>query len=297
MQHTTVLLQEAVDGLNLTPSSTVVDATFGSGGHAREIIERLDERGVYIGLDADATAFEGTSFADARPTVHQVHSNFSRISDVIRTLHIETVDAILADLGWRMEQFADGQKGFSFQHDGPLHMTFGDPETYAFTAEDIVNEWEEHVIADIIYGYADERFARRIARAIVEHRRHSRIATTLQLAEVVVGALPKAACRGRIHPATKTFQALRIAVNDDLGVLERFIKDGFARLVPGGRMAIITFHSIEDRVVKHSFRELKDADEATLTPKKPIVPNEEERTENPRARSAKLRIITKHEAE
>jgi len=295
MQHTTVLLHEAVDGLALMPSATVIDATFGSGGHAREIINRLDETGVYIGLDADATAFEGRSFATARPTVHLVHSNFSRISDVIRSFNIKSVDAILADLGWRTEQFSDGRKGFSFQHDGPLRMTFGDPAQYAFTAEDIVNDWEEHVIADIIFGYADERFARRIARAIVEHRQYSRIGTTLQLAEVVTRAVPKPARYGRINPATRTFQALRIAVNDELGVLERFIREGFAGLRPGGRMAVITFHSIEDRVVKHSFRELKEVNEGTPTPKKPIVPTEEERTQNPRARSAKLRIITKHE--
>jgi 16S rRNA (cytosine1402-N4)-methyltransferase len=295
MQHTTVLLHEAVDGLALSPDATVVDATFGGGGHAREILKRLGAHGTYIGIDADASALRGVTFDDVPASVHLVHENFSQIAALTRTLQITSVDAILADLGWRMEQFATGEKGFSFQHDGPLHMTFGDPQEYAFTADDIINEWDEHVIADILYGYADERFARRIAKAIVAHRRHSRIRSTLQLAEVVTGALPKAARYGKTNPATKTFQALRIAVNNELGVLETFIKDGVSLLTPGGRMAIITFHSIEDRVVKHAFRELKEAGVATPETKKPLIPSSQERSQNARSRSAKLRIITKRE--
>jgi 16S rRNA (cytosine1402-N4)-methyltransferase len=197
-------------------------------------------------------------------------------------------------LGWRMEQFSDGQKGFSFQHDGPLHMTFGEPEDYPFTAEDIVNDWDEAVLADIFYGYADERYARRIASAIVRARKESRITTTKQLSQIVEESLPAVARRGKIHPATKTFQALRIAVNNELGVLEEFVKDSLSVLSPGGRLGIITFHSIEDRVVKHLFREFKEADQGVLTPKKPIVPTREELLTNPRSRSAKLRVITKH---
>lgn len=293
MQHTTVLLPEAVDGLVLSPSATVVDATFGSGGHAHAIVQQLDETGTYIGIDADKTALDRSKLGDVAPHIHLVNDNFRHITQILGSLQIEKVDAILADLGWRMEQFADGEKGFSFQHEGPLHMTFGDPESYPFTAMDIVNEWDEHVIADILYGYAQERFSRRIAKAIVAARTHQSIKTTTELVNIINRAYPAVAKRGKIHPATRSFQALRIAVNDELGVLETFLKDGFAHLVPGGRMAIITFHSIEDRVVKHSFRELKEAGLATLTPKKPIVPSEEEQKQNPRARSAKLRIITK----
>jgi 16S rRNA (cytosine1402-N4)-methyltransferase len=293
MQHKTVLLHEAVDALELSGSDTVVDATFGSGGHAIEICKHLDKKGCYIGIDADETALDQSKLKDVSPQIHLINDNFGNITNILKSLHIEKVDGILADLGWRMEQFADGDKGFSFQHEGPLHMTFGKPEDYAFTAYDIVNDWEEHVIADIIFGYADERFARRIAKAIVEARKLETIQTTTQLAGIVEYALPRAAKKGRIHPATKTFQALRIAVNEELSVLETFLKEGFAALEPGGRMAIITFHSIEDRVVKHSFRELKDAGLATLTPRKPLVPSEEEQKENSRARSAKLRIITK----
>jgi 16S rRNA (cytosine1402-N4)-methyltransferase len=296
MQHTTVLLQEAVDGLELSPGDTVFDATFGSGGHAREIIKKLDTTGCYIGVDADETALDQDKLGKVSPQVHLVHSNFSEITNVLETLKVEQVDAVLADLGWRMEQFADGDKGFSFMHDGPLHMTFGNPEDYTFTAEDIVNDWEEHVIADVLFGYAEERYSRRIAKAIVEARKQKRITTTTQLAEIIDFAMPKAVRRVKrfkINPATKSFQALRIAVNDELKVLEVFLKDAFMALKPGGKMAIISFHSIEDRIVKHSFRELKEANLAVVETKKPIIPSEEELKENPRARSAKLRIITK----
>ncbi len=293
MQHTTVLLQEAVLGLEISPSDTVVDATFGSGGHAREIIEKLSDEGCYIGIDADESALDRSKLGEVSPQIHLIHNNFSQITNILSSLHIEKVDAILADLGWRMEQFADGEKGFSFSHDGPLHMTFGKPEDYPFTAEDIVNDWEEHVIADVLYGYAEERFSRRIAKAIVEARKIERISTTFKLVEIIERALPKEAKRGKTNPATKTFQALRIAVNDELVVLESFIRDAFLALKPGGRLAIITFHSIEDRIVKHSFRELKDAKLAKLQTKKPIAPSREELLTNGRARSAKLRILAK----
>jgi 16S rRNA (cytosine1402-N4)-methyltransferase len=293
MQHTTVLLHEAVMGLELSPKDTVVDATFGSGGHAREIATHLDSDGLYIGIDADASALQIEKVGEVQSRVELVNDNFKNLTEVLSSLHIEKVDAILADLGWRMEQFADGAKGFSFQHDGPLHMTFGNPEDYLFTAADIVNEWEEENIADVLYGYADERFSRRIAKGIVEARKIAPIKTTFELVQVIEQSLPKVVLRKRLHPATKTFQALRIAVNDELTVLHQFIKDGFAALKPGGRMAIITFHSIEDRVVKHSFRELALGEDAELVTKKPIIPSEEELSANPRARSAKLRIIKK----
>lgn len=293
MQHKTVLLQEAVNGLDLKKDSIVVDATFGSGGHAREIVAKLNKSGLYIGIDTDATALDRTKIGDCAPQVHLVYDNFSNITNIIKSLQINAVDAILADLGWRMEQFTAGGKGFSFMQDEPLHMTFDKPENYSFTAADIVNDWDEHVIADIIYGYSEEKFARRIARAIVEARRNERITTTTELVDIIKSALPKGVAKQKIHPATRTFQALRIAVNEELSVLEKFIKEAFLLLKPGGKMAIITFHSIEDRIVKHSFREIANSGQVKLTPKKPIVPGAEELKENPRARSAKLRIITK----
>lgn len=292
MQHITVLQQEAVDGLSLSPSDTVVDATFGAGGHAQHIISLLDKKGTYIGIDADETAFIDKTFADAKPTIHLVNNNFRNITDILGSLHINTVDAILADLGWRLEQFAEGGKGFSFMHDEPLHMTFGNPSQYEFTAREIVNEWGEESLADIIFGYGEERMARKIAKAIVIARKTAPIETTSQLTAIIESVFPPRYYR-KVNPSTKTFQALRITVNDELGALEQFLKDGFAALSSGGRMAIITFHSLEDRVVKHYFRTLKDAGLLDLTPKKPIVPSGEELSHNPRARSAKLRIITK----
>jgi 16S rRNA (cytosine1402-N4)-methyltransferase len=291
MQHITVLQQEAVDGLSLRGDSVVIDATFGSGGHAREILRRLSAQGTYIGIDADETAFAGKTF-DSKATIHLVNENFRNISQILGSLHIKHADAILADLGWRMEQFSEGGKGFSFAHDEPLYMTFGDPAQYEFTAHDIVNEWGEDSIADIIFGYGEDRAARKIAKAIVAARRDGPIASTRQLVEIIESVFPKLHYR-KVNPSTKTFQAFRIAVNDELGALEQFLKDGFTALAPGGRMAIITFHSLEDRVVKQYFRTLKDAGLAELETKKPITASEEELKQNPRARSAKLRIITK----
>lgn len=293
MSHKTVLLQEAVSGLNFEPKDIVVDATFGSGGHAQEVIRRLDKDGVYIGIDADASAFTGATLPSTKATVHLVNDNFRNITEILRSLQIEKVDAILADLGWRIEQFTDGGKGFSFNNDEPLHMTFGNPTDYPFTAHDIINDWDEETLANIFYGYAEERYARRIAKAIVLHRKKETISSTQQLVEIIKSAVPKSYSNKKVHPATKCFQALRIAVNDELKALEEFIKDSLSNLEVGGRLAIITFHSIEDRIVKHTFRELKQTGQASLVTKKPITPSKEEQTDNKRSRSAKLRIIEK----
>ena len=293
MSHITVLLQEAIEGLSFEPDDIVVDATFGSGGHAVEILRQLNSDGIYVGIDADNSAFAGTTLAKTKATVHLVNDNFQNITEILRSLHIEKADAILADLGWRMEQFTDGGKGFSFNVDEPLYMTFGDPKDYPFTAEDIINEWNEETLANILYGYAEERFSRRIAKAIVTERKSLKISSTKQLVEIVQSAVPKAYLHKKVHPATKTFQALRIAVNDELGVLERFIDESMNCLEVGGRLAIITFHSIEDRIVKHTFRSFKEAGSGQLITKKPICPSPEEMKNNPRSRSAKLRIIEK----
>jgi 16S rRNA (cytosine1402-N4)-methyltransferase len=292
MQHITVLQQEAVDGLLLSPDNIVVDATFGAGGHAKEIIQRLDARGTYIGIDTDSTAFSKKTFEHAKPTIHLVHDNFRNVSKILRSLQIEQPDAILADLGWRMEQFTDAKKGFSFTHDEPLLMTYGTPDLYPFTAETIVNEWEETSIADIIFGYGEERQSRKIAKAIVEARKKAPLQTTGDLVRCIETVLPRRYFH-KVHPATKTFQALRIAVNDELGALKTFLADGYSALATQGRFAIITFHSLEDRIVKHYFKELQQTEGATVVTKKPIIATEEELKNNPRARSAKLRIIIK----
>lgn len=293
MQHKTVLLHEAVDSLQLTSKDTVFDATFGSGGHAAEILKKLGKRGTYIGVDVDQTAFDNTRLERTEAEVHLVNDNFKNITHILSSLHISSVDSILADLGWRMEQFSESNKGFSFNGEEPLHMTLGAPEDYLFTAADIVNEWEESSIADVIYGYGEERASRRIAKAIVEARKITPFTTTKQLTDCIVSALPKSARYKKIHPATKTYQGLRIAVNDELGILESFLKDAFMALKPGGRLSIISFHSLEDRIVKHYFRELVEGDMGTLLTKKPVAPSDEELAANPRARSAKLRTIIK----
>lgn len=295
MKHITVLLNEGVAALALTADSIVVDATHGAGGHGKLICEQLDERGIYIGIDADSTALAESPLKDYKggPSIHLVQNNFAHLEEVVSSLHITHVDGILADLGWRTDQFTDGGKGFSFSADEPLTMTYGDPETYTFTAHDIVNEWDEENIADIIYGYGEERQSRKIARAIVDARAVSPIKTARELAAIIESVMPPFYKKAKINPATKTFQALRIAVNDELGVLESFISKASALLSPQGRLAIISFHSLEDRIVKLRFKELVATGEYSLIVKKPITATDEELLANPRARSAKLRILEK----
>lgn len=295
MKHITVLKEVAVETLALKEDSIVIDGTYGAGGHAELICSLLSHKGTYIGIDADKTALDQSSlsFRKDGPTIHLINDNFANLTEIIGSLHIKQADAILADLGWRTDQFTDGGKGFSFSADEPLLMTYGDPEKYPFTAYDIVNSWDEENIADIIYGYAEERHSRRIAKAIVEARRRAKILTAADLATVIEGSVPGFYKNGKINPATKTFQALRIAVNDELGTLERFISAALSTLAPGGRLSIITFHSLEDRVVKLRFRDAAKTDDFMLITKKPLTASREELLENPRARSAKLRVIEK----
>ncbi|MCA9365383.1 16S rRNA (cytosine(1402)-N(4))-methyltransferase RsmH [Candidatus Kaiserbacteria bacterium] len=295
MRHITVLQNEAVLELALNASSLVVDATLGSGGHSRAILEKLGKTGTYIGMDADQSAIDSAKdwIEKYKAESHLVHANFKNIDAVIKDLNLQCVDAILADLGWRIEQFEDSGKGFSFNSDDPLLMTFGNPADYAFTAGDIVNEWDEQDIANVIYGYGGERFSRRIAKAIVEYRKKQKIETAKELSEIVRNSTPSFYRKGKVNPATKTFQGLRIAVNDELSVLEEFIEKAFEALCPKGRLAIISFHSLEDKIVKECFKSYARDQVGLLVNKKPIIPTEEELRANPRSRSAKLRIIEK----
>lgn len=298
MRHITVLQQEATHILNLSKGSVVVDCTLGSGGHAEEILKTIGKTGTYIGLDADKTAIEANAHlhSEYKAKIHLVHSNFRDIKKTLEELGIDAVDAVLADLGWRMEQFdgSSGEKrGFSFKEDEPLHMTFGNPKDYPFTAQDIVNEWDEEDIANVIYAYGEEHFSRRIAKKIVEARKEGEITSSQQLADIVYHAVPVPYRRKRTHPATKTFQALRIAVNDEFDALKELLREGVEVLKPGGRMAIISFHSLEDRIVKQTFKEYERDQKVLLVHKKPLIPSPEEQSDNPRARSAKLRTIEK----
>lgn len=295
-KHITVLAEEAVDALAIKGGSTVVDATLGAAGHARRIIDSLKGKGTFVGIDADYTAIEAAKplLTSEGVRIELQVGNFRDINSILDGLHIETVDGILADLGWRMEQFSGNGRGFSFKLDEPLLMTFGDPSLYSFVAHDIVNEWKEGDIINVLKGYGEERWARRIAAGIVQSREQKPIMTTFDLVSVINDAVPSFYKNGKIHPATRTFQALRIAVNDEFDTLSTFIDHAIMRLSPGGRLAIITFHSLEDRIVKHKFRAFAHDQCGEVLTKKPIVASRDALLENPRARSAKLRIFEKH---
>jgi len=295
--HKTVLLQESVDGLAIQKGDVVVDGTLGGGGHSEEIARRLGADITLVGIDMDEKAIKRASerISKITPHAHFVKDNFRNIKKVLKLAHINKVDRILLDIGLSSDQFEVSGRGFSFKKDEPLLMTFSDdPKSHTFTAWTIVNEWAEESIADVIYGYGEEQFSRRIAKMIVEERENRSIDTTFELVHIIESAVPFFYRKGKLHPATKTFQALRIAVNDELGALKEGIADGFDVLSTGGRLAVISFHSLEDRIVKQYFKKLKDEEKGTLVTKKAIIPTKEETKENPRARSAKLRIIQKN---
>jgi len=298
MQHITVLAQEAVDDLDLSTDSTVVDATLGAGGHARYALSKLGKDGRLIGLDVDPTAIlQNQSLSSSYDAgVELFTTNFQDIHLILDQLEISCVNGIVADLGWRMEQF-DGSsgtpRGFSFNRAEPLLMTFGDPKEYAVTAASIVNEWGEVDIANVLFGYGEETFSRRIAKAIIEARDEAPIEDSKRLADIIYDAVPNFYRKRKTHPATRSFQALRIAVNDEFSVLETFMERAIDSLCSGGRLAIITFHSLEDRIVKQRFKALAADGVVKLVRKKPLAPSDQEQQQNPRARSAKLRTIEK----
>lgn len=291
MAHITVLKDEAIAALRVERAGVIVDCTYGSGGHSAATLTVLPTTGQLISLDVDPSALEAHPATDSRHTL--VCANFRHLRATLVTLGVEKVAGVLADLGWRSEQFELANKGFSFNADEPLLMTFGDPTTHVFTAYDVVNEWEEAHLADVIYAYGEERAARRIAQAIVTARTEGSIETAAQLATIVRDAVPAFRRNHGIHPATKTFQAIRIAVNDELGALRDLLEQGFEALEPGGRLVIITFHSLEDRLVKHQFKAYAHDQRGILPHRKPVIPTAAEITANPRSRSAKLRTIEK----
>ncbi|XKT74943.1 MAG: 16S rRNA (cytosine(1402)-N(4))-methyltransferase RsmH [Patescibacteria group bacterium UBA2103] len=292
--HTSVLLQEVLEALNVSPDSIVVDGTVGGAGHLKEIAQKLSKEGTLIGIDADPAALirakEKLSNVDAN--VLLIEGNFRDLRDHLESKDINEVTHVLLDLGWSGFQLTAG-RGFSFLTDEPLLMTYGIPTEETLTAKDLVNDLGEEQLADIIFAYGEERFARRIARGIVASRSEKEIETTKQLADIVKSSVPIWYKHRKAHPATKTFQALRIAVNDELDALRDAMKGAMKLLKKDGRIAIITFHSIEDRIVKRFFEGLQRDGEGTLLSKKPIAPSEKEIKENPRARSAKLRVFIK----
>ncbi len=279
MDHLPVLLGEAVEALAVSPSGTYVDATYGAGGHTRSIVER---GGRVIAFDADP---EVALADDLAGRVTLVRRNFGDLEDGLAALGVTLVDGVLFDLGISSLQLAAAERGFSLQRDGPLDMRLNPRE--GASAHELLSSLEERALADLLFEYGEERAARRVARAVVAARAAGALPDrTLAFAALVARAV-RARGRRRVHPATRTFQALRIAVNDELRALRRGLSGATAATRPGGRIAVISFHSLEDRIVKQTFRD--DRRLRALT-KKPILPSSGELTENPRARSAKLRV-------
>jgi len=297
MEHKPVLLHEVIANLSIHSDGIYVDGTLGAGGHASAIVEQLSTRGRLIACDLDPLAISHGEniFRDAH-NVTLVRDSFKHIPEILGTNHINQVDGILLDLGWNSDQFTDASRGFSFQEDGPLDMTFDQASDSPdrLTASIIINTWDERELADTLYKYADEGFSRRIAQAIVENRKKSPIISTTELAKIITDAVPAFYRHRRIHPATKTFQALRIAVNDEINVLESSITNLVKKLRQGGRLLIITFHSIEDRIVKRAFRELENDGYGNCVIKRGITASASEISQNPRSRSARLRIFEKN---
>ncbi|NLY86474.1 MAG: 16S rRNA (cytosine(1402)-N(4))-methyltransferase RsmH [Tissierellia bacterium] len=303
-KHIPVLLNEAIEGLRIKANGIYVDGTLGGGGHSREIVKQLST-GRLIGIDQDINALNKAKevLREHEDRVIFVHNNFRNIDDILDDLGIEKVDGILLDLGVSSHQLDEESRGFSHNKDAPLDMRMD--ETKDFSAWDVVNKYSEEELARIIWDYGEERWAKRIAKFIVEERKKKPIDTTLELVSIIKKAIPKSARKEGHHPAKKTFQGIRIEVNRELEALRESIPKMVRRLNPGGRLAIITFHSLEDRIVKESFKELnKDCicppqlpqcicnkvKEIEIITRKPIVPTIEEINKNPRSRSAKIRI-------
>ncbi|MBI5405497.1 16S rRNA (cytosine(1402)-N(4))-methyltransferase RsmH [Candidatus Kaiserbacteria bacterium] len=300
-RHDSVLVKEVLEVLHIQPSDTVVDATLGGAGHFKEILSRLGGDGTIVGIDADPAAVErareayGNDRRPERPVAHLINDNFRNLARILERLNIVPVDKILFDLGWSGYQIGS-PRGFSFRRDEPLLMTYGEggPSTGLRTSEtaaDIVNTFSKEDLADLIFTYGEELFAHSIAQAIVAERSRGRILTTGVLVNAILTGVPQWYRQRKIHPATKTFQALRIAVNDEIGALREGLAAALRALAPGGRLAVISFHSVEDRVVKNLLRDAAQAGLGAVRPKKPIVPSRFEILANRRARSAKLRVF------
>lgn len=287
--HIPVLLESSITGLAVAPRDVVIDGTFGGGGHSTALLSQYGDSIRLVCVDLDEHAkdrFEEKLGTHSNVTF--VQSNFKDAGMILASASHDHADRVLLDLGTSTFQLLADDRGFSFNSDTPLAMTFARAGSHTgFTASDIVNTWQEESIADIIFGYGEDTSARRIARAIVAAREITPILTSKQLADVITAAIPR---RGKTHPATKTFQALRITVNDELSVLKEALANWWSVLSPGGRIAVITFHSLEDRIVK---RWMIDQEHKRVITKKPIIPTLQELQANPKSRSAKLRIIEK----
>ncbi len=292
--HESVLLKETVDALELRDGDVLVDGTLGRAGHSIEAAKRADV--FIIGIDRDEDAIEESrkKLEAAKANFRLFQGNFSEIAKFVKDAGKETVDKIMLDLGLSSPHLDSSGRGFSFKKDEPLMMTMEKkPSEDAFTAYDLVNGWAEEDIANVIYAYGEERYARRIAKKIVEARELAPIKTTHDLVAVIESSVPGMYKRGKIHPATRTFQAIRIAVNNELGSLKKGLAIAIDLLSPRGRIAVISFHSLEDRIAKVAMKEWEKEGKGKPLTKKPMVPSEEEMRGNPRSRSAKLRVFIK----
>ena len=307
--HKSVLLDECIEMLNIRSDGVYVDGTLGRAGHSREIARRLTA-GRLICIDQDMAAITAAEerLAPWRDRVTLVHGNFSDLADILDRAGVPGVDGALFDLGVSSPQLDDASRGFSYMREAPLDMRMD--HTAALTAREVVNTWSQEELRRVLYEYGEERYAPAIARAIVKAREARPVETTLELADIVRSAMPPSALREKQHPAKRTFQAIRIAVNGELDVLPPMLKAAVERLNPGGRLAVITFHSLEDRIVKQTMRDMARGctcprefpvcvcgkkPKIRLVTRKPVVPGEAELRENPRARSAKLRAAEKCE--
>lgn len=305
--HAPVLLQECIDGLAIRPDGLYVDGTLGRAGHSREIAARLTT-GRLICIDRDQAALDAAPerLAPWMDRVTLVHGNFSELGGILDQLELPAVDGMLFDLGVSSPQLDDPERGFSYMHDAPLDMRMD--RSAALTARDVVNDWDQETLKQILWRYGEERYAGPIAAAIVRARQAAPIETTFQLVEIIRSAMPAAALREKQHPAKRSFQAIRIAVNDELRAVETMLREAVPRLRKGGRLAVISFHSLEDRIVKTTLAEFAKGctcppdfpvcvcgrtPEVRLVNRKPITASPEELQENPRARSAKLRVAEK----
>ena len=305
--HRPVLLDECIEALNIRPDGIYLDGTLGRAGHSREIVRRLDT-GRLICVDRDDAALEAARerLGPWMDRVTLVHSNFDRVDEILNELGIPGADGMLFDLGVSSPQLDDGARGFSYMADAPLDMRMDREE--GLTAADVVNTWSQEELKRILFQYGEERYAPQIAGAIVRRREEGPIRTTLELVDIIKSAMPARALKEKQHPAKRSFQAIRIAVNDELGSVERMLKRAVPRLNKGGRLAVITFHSLEDRIVKTGFADFArgctcppdfpvcvcgKTPDIRLVNKKPILPSQRELEENPRSRSAKLRVAEK----
>ena len=303
-RHVSVLLNECIENLNIKPGGVYLDGTLGLGGHSYQIASRLTT-GRLICIDRDETAIEraGKRLAPFGDKVTLVHGNFSDAAQIIESLGIPGVDGMLFDLGVSSPQLDEIERGFSYMGDAPLDMRMDAGDS--LTAYEVVNTWPEERLNRILWDYGEERYARRISRAILEHRARKPIATTLELVEIIKGAMPAAALREKQHPAKRSFQAIRIAVNDELGAISQMMETAPDKLNKGGRLCVISFHSLEDRIVKAGIAARENGctcpREAPIctcgfvqtlksVSRKPILPGAEELEQNPRSRSAKLRV-------